>query len=218
MVLRMGQPCKAVHAYQVAAFATGSRSIRIKCSLEPVYQIRIDAQGTASLQGSGGRIKALEAYPEAIIEVSGVSAERFLRQEALMPKPPVVKPQQQSLSADTFSLFNNIEKRTHTTPLFFWMACAGLIALLTIACYTFIAYRRYNRNKTRPASSHFNTRNLRDKDALIEESWEIYPRIFKHPHGFFLARGRTGKRRLFHNSFGALLYRDFGIRFGEIKS
>jgi hypothetical protein len=56
-----------------------------------------------------------------------------------------------------------------------------------------------------------------DKDLLLDESREIYPGIFQHPQGFFLARGRRGKRRLFRTALFAILYRDFSIKFGEIQ-
>jgi hypothetical protein len=214
MVLRLGRPCKAVHAYQIAAFQTGSRSIRIKCSLRPVYQIRISAQGLALLEASDGQVKALEAYPEPIVEVSGVSAERFLRQEALMPKPAIIRPLPLPKPNNAPSLLEGMFIGLSAS---FWMACAGIFVLFTLLGYTFLSYRRYKHSKRWATALGTHASPVRDKDMLLEESWEIYPRIFKHPQGFFLARGRTGKRRLFRSSMGALLYRDFGVRIGEIK-
>ncbi len=57
-----------------------------------------------------------------------------------------------------------------------------------------------------------------DKDYMLDESHELYPNIFSHPRGFFIARGKRGKRRLFRYAFTAMLYRDFGLKIAEIDS
>jgi hypothetical protein len=84
------------------------------------------------------------------------------------------------------------------------------VGLLTLGVWGYLRSRRSIKARDWGLSSD-------DKDLLLDESREIYPGIFLHPQGFFLSRGRRGKRRLFRGALTAILYRDFGVKIGEIQ-
>jgi hypothetical protein len=85
------------------------------------------------------------------------------------------------------------------------------VGLLTLGVWGYLRSRR------RSKSARDFGLSSDDKDLLLDESREIYPGIYHHPQGFFLARGRRGRRRLFRTALFAILYRDFGVKLGEIQ-
>jgi hypothetical protein len=207
------KPCKQVNAYQIVAVSTGSRGIRVKCQLEPVYRVSVDAKGVLLVSGGDGSLPSLQPGDGNIVEILGQTADRYIEKQSSEPVLPVAPPREildDPLAAKQtgLSLFG-----LSGLPLILTVMGVALALVLLFALWSLSrARRRWGSgvdNRTWATIS-------RNKDELLEECWEIYPSIFKHPRGFFIARGKTGKRRFFGSAMTAILYRDFGVRLGEI--
>lgn len=91
------------------------------------------------------------------------------------------------------------------------LGVAGAVLLLAYAVM------RWYRHQRSAAISRWRGFSSSDKDALVSESREVFPNIFAHPSGLYIARGRHGKRRLFRTLLLAYLYRSLGIKLGQIR-
>jgi|TARA_R100000501_G_scaffold10060_1_gene19722 hypothetical protein len=87
---------------------------------------------------------------------------------------------------------------------------AGVLVLLVIAVRLYW---------TRRAKIVAPWRGLRseEKDRILEEADEIWPDVFHHPSGIWIARGRRGKRRLFRNQIFALAYARHGMKLFQVR-
>ncbi|MEM8826685.1 MAG: hypothetical protein AAF205_03655 [Pseudomonadota bacterium] len=56
-----------------------------------------------------------------------------------------------------------------------------------------------------------------DKDRMLDESEEIWPGVFHHPGGMWIARGRRGKRRLFRNQLFAMAYARHNLKLFQVR-
>jgi hypothetical protein len=214
MILR-GLDCKQVSAYQLAGFSTGERRLRVKCPQRPVYGVTVTDKGAVTFSGGDGTIPALQSTNGPVVEIFGQRADRYLRQQAaLAPRP--VAPAREIPSAAAPERASAGQKTIFGLPG--WALVAIGLNLILIAVIGLIVLRIFGNLRTldQGARRELDRFLSRDKDEIMEECWEMFPNIYKHPRGFFLARGKHGKRRLFRSQMAAFLYRDFGLRLGEI--
>jgi hypothetical protein len=208
------KPCKQVNAYQVAGFATGSRAIRVKCQLQPVYLVNVDAKGVLLVSGGDGSLPSLQPGDGRIVELLGQRADRYIEQQSSEKVLPVAPPRpidNDGTAQDPPGL-----------SLFGLSGFRLILAAMGVAFGLVLLYALWSLTRARRRGGGVDDRTWalisRDKDELLEECWEVYPSIYKHPRGFFIARGKSGKRRFFSSTLSAILYRDFGLRFGELTT
>jgi hypothetical protein len=201
-LLSLSRPCEQVMAYQIFRYNSGKRTLKIKCSRQLLMAMTVDRTGGVELIGGDGSIGDMLASDGRIYSIMGQTlktymAEQKIRDDAVgtaRVSTPVAEPEP------------NAPPRWPVPMIALNFLLVGA-ALLTL--WWLLFGRRRGLDQDWALSST-------DKDYMMDESREVYPNVFKHPRGFFISKGKRGKRRLFHNAFAAMLYRDLGIKIGEI--
>jgi hypothetical protein len=234
---RAGKSCQQVSAFQIYRYRTGSRTLKVKCPGKPLYVLTVGSTGGFQISGGDGTIPELvntdgriyslfgreiivpkEADPAPLTPgatpTSIPTAPAAVQAPAPVPVPaPTATPAQPvvpqaATPAIAEPAATGEEKRFRS-----WLLIVNGLGLgvILVSLWAYLKSRR----KRHDALEWGLTSD--DKDLLLEESREIYPNIFQHPQGFFISRGRQGKRRLFRSAFPAILYRDFGLKISEIS-
>lgn len=186
-----GGACAFVTAFQLFAQGPGTRTAKVRCNDGPLKLLTVDTAGHVLLAGDAA-IAPLDPADGAIVEIA-----------------PIFSPEDQASSHrrwldDLEALF-----RAHGWP---WLP-----VLLVGALGLWFGSKRIMRKQASPfESARWRGLTSADKDRLIEESREVYPGIYAHPDGVFIARGKRGKRRLFRWMALAYLYRNRGWKIGQI--
>jgi hypothetical protein len=230
---RLGKPCSNINAFQVYRYRTGARTLKIKCPGKPLFVLSVNHLGTLQVSGGDGSIgelsnvdgriyslfgKRIDAptvpfVAPAAVDLSGAAPKPIIEKPAPLARPvaePVISVAEKSSGPPVPS---EAPPGYEVKPKFNWLWIAngaGAFALLL----GILGWRRSTK-KSRLSDDWGLSSD--DKDALIDESREVYPNIFHHPQGFYISRGGRGKRRIFKSTFGAILYRDYSIKLGEIK-
>jgi hypothetical protein len=201
----ISRSCEQVMAYQIFRYKPGNRTLKIKCARQSLMAMTIGRNGGVQVIGGDGSIGDMLASDGRIYSVMGQTlrtymAEQKVRDDAAAKSRnivPITEPQVAAPSAPPG-----------------WSMPFIIINCLLIALAAFLLWRFV---LARPsAHDHGWALSSTDKDYMMDESQEVYPNVFRHPRGFFISRGKRGKRRLFNNAFAAMLYRDLGIKIGEI--
>ncbi len=201
-LLSLSRPCEQVMAYQIFRYNSGKRTLKIKCSRQLLMAMTVDRIGGVQLLGGDGSIGDMLASDGRIYSVMGQTLKTYMAEQKVRDGAnanakggaPVAEP---------------VPEAASRWPLALAAINVALVAVVLIMLWRFIVGRRRGLDQDWALSST-------DKDYMMDESREIYPNVFKHPRGFFISRGKRGKRRLFNNAFAAMLYRDLGIKIGEI--
>jgi hypothetical protein len=230
---RLGKPCSSISAFQVYRYRTGARTLKIKCPGKPLFVLSVNHFGTLQVSGGDGSIgelsnvdgriyslfgKRIDApkvpfVAPAPVDLSGAPQKPAIEQSALpkraITEPVINIPEKPTALPEPSEVPPGYEVKSKFN--WFWIAnSTGALSLLL----GIWGWRRSNK-KLRLSDDWGLSSD--DKDALIDESREIYPNIFHHPQGFYISRGGRGKRRIFKSTFSAILYRDYGIKLSEIK-
>jgi hypothetical protein len=201
-LLSLSRPCEQVMAYQIFRYNSGKRTLKIKCSRQLLMAMTVDRTGGIELIGGDGSIGDMLASDGRIYSVMGQTLKTYMAEQKT-----------RDAAASTARVSVPVAEPEPTTPPRWPLPMIALNVLLVGAAllllWWFLFARRRGLDQDWALSST-------DKDYMMDESREIYPDVFKHPRGFFISKGKRGKRRLFHNAFAAMLYRDLGIKIGEI--
>lgn len=197
-----GHKCPSVTDFQVFRRNPDQRVIKVKCRGRPLYAISVDAIGTVYVDGGDGRIGLMQPADGRVISVYDVRADEY---EAKTASAVAAEGSTEGAVADTGDAGSR---------LWLFVGIAVLAVSLAMAIYRPLAGEReqagLEQRRWRGLTSF-------DKDQLLEEARELYPDIFEHPAGIYIARGRRGKRRLFRTLMFAYLYRSLGLKLGEIR-
>jgi hypothetical protein len=230
---RLGKPCNNINAFQVYRYRTGARTLKIKCPGKPLFVLSVNHLGTLQVSGGDGSIGELSNVDgriyslfgkridtptvsfvaPAAVDLSGVAPKPVIKKPTPPARPlaePIISVPEKSFSPPVPS---EPPPGYEVKPKFNWLwiaNSAGAFALL-------LGILGWRRSMKKSRLSDDWSLSSDDKDALIDESREVYPNIFHHPQGFYISRGGRGKRRIFKSTFSAILYRDYSIKLGEIK-
>jgi hypothetical protein len=193
--------CPQVSAYQIFRYSTGERTLKVKCAHQPIYALRVTGSGEFMVHGGDGTVTDMLPSDGRVYTIFGAPLRTYAAQEraAASGSPNMPPPAMGGIDA-------KVEERAR-------MVLIGTGALAIIALLFGLRALFGQRRNTNEFAWGLNSM---DKDMLMDESREIYPNVFKHPRGFFIARGRQGKRRLFRSALGGMLYRDLGLKIGEV--
>ncbi len=200
----VSRPCTSVMAYQIFRYNSGARTLKIKCARQPLMAMTVSATGNVQVIGGDGSIGDMLASDGRIYSMLGKTLQTYMAEQkvrdtahenARNQTPIVTKPPEPATPA--------------RWPFYIIALNCGLALAAAWLVWHFLSGRRGRTDADWALSSS-------DKDYMMDESREVYPNVFRHPRGFFISRGRRGKRRLFKSALAAMLYRDLGIKIGEI--
>ena len=198
----VSKPCPQVGAYQIYRFSTGERTLKVKCSRQPIYAVRVTGDGGFIVLGGDGSVSEMDPSNGRIYSVFGQKLDTYLAEEKVIDN---------RLSAHAGAPVK-APAVSRPAPWPVWLLALNIV----LAVFALILLLRVLFFRKRQSPEWAWGLNSMDKDMLVDESREVYPNVYRHPRGFFIARGRQGKRRLFRTALGGMLYRDLGLKIGEV--
>ncbi len=201
----LSRPCEQVMAYQIFRYTSSARTLKIKCARQPLMAMTVGTNGGVEVLGGDGSISDMMASDGRIYSVLGQTLQTYMAQQKARDAASTTTAIQ---SAAPITQEPVVASKTNW-PLLLIILNSLLAFGAVYLVWRFQASRRASTDAGWALSST-------DKDYMMDESREVYPNVFRHPRGFFISRGKRGKRRLFHSALAAMLYRDLGIKFGEI--
>lgn len=210
-VIELDVNCPRVREYQVFRSSERARTLKVKCIERPLYAITVGASGEGFISGGDGTIDQMRLQDGPIKAVMGLRVEEYIANERAQAQAGA----EAADDDDAGGLIVEAERiEEHTGRQ--WLAALALVVGLTAASgVAWLIVRE--RRRQRRAYSRWRGLDSAAKDQLIEESEEVYPDLYRHPGGIFIARGRRGKRRLFSSLVLAYLYASRGIKLFEIR-
>ncbi len=199
----LSRNCQQVTAYQVFRYNSGARTLKIKCARQPLLAMTVSRRGGVQTIGGDGSIGEMLASDGRIYSVLGQTLQTYMAEQKVRATAAandrINKPVAEPPAAPQVPRW----------PIAMVIVNAALALVAAFLLWRFVLGRRANHDHGWALSST-------DKDYMMDESREVYPNVYRHPRGFFISRGKRGKRRLFNSALTAMLYRDLGIKIGEI--
>ncbi len=189
-----GDVCAWVSDYQIVDRSTNRLLFKVKCPGMPLYGVRIERGAGFRMRvvGGDGLVGPFSPADGEIVSFDQPPAEGiFAGDKTHKPQEDAARPRLWVLLSSAVNLL--------------LMAAAVVATVVAVV----IALRR-----ARPLPPLDSTQ----KNALMLESREVLPNVYRHPDGFYIVRGRHGRRRIFPGLISALLYRDLGIRVLEHRA
>lgn len=205
-IRQAGHACEPLRDYQVFRAGSQGQTLKAKCAEQPTYVLTITPHQQLRVSGGDGTIQPINPQDGPITAVWGVRAEKYLAQDAkgAAAQAPAVTVEARRTTT-TAGAIPALQTGDDWNPAL-W---AGLLLALLLALPLLIWLN------TRPSEAQGFT--SRDKDRLLAEAQEILPSIYQHPDGWFIVRGQRGKRRVFRTLLFAYLYRNYGMKLGEVR-
>lgn len=200
-VIELDMNCPKVKEFQVYRASTRARTLKIKCEERPVYAVTVGVSGEAFVAGGDGTIGQMRLADGPIKPVLGIRVEEYLAN---------TKRQQNAEDAAERAAAEGGH------PVRIWLIRLAWLAGIGLVLWFGAVFAR-ERLRQRQSHSRWHGLGSDAKDQMIEESEEIYPNLYRHPSGVFIARGRRGKRRIFASLVFAYLYSSRGIKLFEIR-
>lgn len=206
--------CGAVTDYQVITRSIRRLTVKARCLGMPLYGLSFRPQKQPQVFGGDGMISALSNSDGPVVSVPLVSVKQ---REGLAPTAvsPVLR------------LDPEGEWELNLGPWVIASLIANVLLVSALIYYIIASLRQPKRKRRRrqegttaltPVEVVPNARlSSAEKNTLIGQSDEISRLIHRHPSGIYIAKGRRGKRRIFSSLLGAILYRDFGLKWREIN-
>jgi len=205
-----GQRCRRITEYQLFRVGPDYQTVKVKCRGVPLYAVTVMRNGGSRIAGGDGQVGEMAPADGRIFTIMGERFDSYMARERAA-----------EVERDR-SLPNDMATAESGAPSF-WRRHSSMLILganfILIALLALVLYRmgRTDRSPHGQDSSYLRDLSSEEKDSLVAQAREIQPNIYRHPEGFFIARGPSGRRRLFWDKTWARMYRDFGIKWGEIR-
>lgn len=197
--------CLRLTDYQMFGEPANIINLKVKCSGDPLYGVTVAANGYVSVYGGNGMLEPFDPRDGTIYGIRADGGVDALKGPSVGEKVKGAAPR----------VASNVEQLVY-------FGGALLLILLIFAGFLRLWLRSWRRQGKRPLIKRHDKRTApvtsSYKDRLIDESEQIARHIYRHPQGFFIARGGRGRRRLFKSRFGAQLYTSFNIKFLEVSA
>lgn len=202
--------CTRLTDYQVFKARPNMIDIKAKCSGDPLYGITVASNGYVAVYGGNGIVSQLDRRDALIVSFGAdgrvESDSRFTAGEALDETVERLE------LGDDYNLL-------YALSLF-----AVLLAIVSVI--TFVWYRMWKMRKgkkrkhrgIKPMAKHAVAATSLVKDQLLDESTQVAKRIYKHPSGTYIGKGKYGKRRFFTSLFWTTMYVKLGWRMFEVSA
>lgn len=203
-----GNACKQLRDYQVYHVTAQGLTLKAKCAERPTYVLKVSAADAVQVSGGDGTIQPMNPQDGPITPVWGMRAEKYFSQQAksvVAAKAPAAALGTPGKTTGSPALAAPLQDDDDLGMVLL----AGLLLALLLAL-PLLAWLNARPSAAPGFTSH-------DKDMLVAESREILPSIYEHPDGWFIVRGRRGKRRVFRLLLCAYLYRNYGVKLWEVR-
>ncbi len=212
-VVELDVQCPRVREYQVYRSSARARTLKVKCTERPLYAITVGASGEGFVSGGDGTIDQMRLQDGPIKAVMGLRVEEYLaKEEADKREAQSADPGDREPASEVAAPPHVVQSHLGRQLL---AGLAMVVGLVAGGAVLWLIIRE--RRRQRRVYSRWRGLDTAAKDQLVEESEEVYPNLYRHPEGVFIARGRRGKRRLFSSLVLAYLYANRGIKLFEIR-
>ncbi|WP_374762806.1 hypothetical protein [Yunchengibacter salinarum] len=195
--------CSRLTDFQTYEEARNRMDFKIKCSGSPLYGVTVASNGYVSVYGGNGIINGLDRRDGLIYSFA---ADGVLAGDSALGVDEAVE---QSMA--------RIRMGDRYSPAYLAMAMAVLFFILISGLLLWVrAWRQRSTDKLAGMHLHYSVASA-FKDQLLRESRRVIAHVYRHPEGFYIVRGKHGKRRFFGHLPNALLYRMFGWKLFELR-
>ena len=202
--------CDRVSDYQVYLQQPNRLVLKVKCPGRPIFGLTVANNGFLSVYGGDGIIAsfAVTDGPVVTLRDPAATAAETAQRDTAAAAGEIPGEEQPALP----------QNEPAVAP---WIIASIAVNVFMIGALVIAAFFIWKWVKTKQTETQTITERSKfsssDKDTFLNESEEILPDIFQHPDGLYIARGRHGKRRVFPILITAILYRDYGVKFLEIR-
>ena len=201
--------CTRLTDYQVFAQRTNIVDLKVKCSGDTLYGVTVASNGYVTVYGGNGILSGLNRSDSLIYS--------FDNEGELSGDSSLTVNQAFGETVDRLDLEDEVNVA--------YIIGIVTITLAFILIFTIVWWRAWKFKQTRkprermkPMTKHRVNASSGLKDEYLEESAEVVKNVFKHPNGFYIGRGKSGKRRFFKSLLWAKTYAARGWRLFEISA
>lgn len=199
--------CTRVSDYQVFAARPNLIDIKVKCSGEPLYGVTVASNGYVAVYGGNGMVSPLDRRDALILSFAADGR---------------VESDSRITAGDAFDeTVERLELGDQYNMMYVLAMFATLLAVVSAIALVWLRMWRHRKGKRRhhrgmkPLAKHAVAASSVIKDQLLKESTQISKKLYRHPSGVLIARGKHGKRRFFKSRFWATGYTMLGWRMFE---
>lgn len=201
--------CTRLTDYQVYAQRTNIIDLKVKCSGDLLYGVTVASNGYVSVYGGNGILVGLNRS-DALIYSFGNDGE-------LAGDSSLTVNQALGDTVDRLDLEDEVNVASVIGVIGIIFAFMMIFSIVWWRAWKYKQGRK-PRERMKPMHKHRINASSALKDAYVEESTEVIKNVFKHPDGFYIGRGKAGKRRFFKSLFWAKTYAARGWRMFEISA
>lgn len=202
--------CTRLTDYQVFNARPNMIDIKAKCSGDPLYGITVASNGYVAVYGGNGIVSQLDRRDALILSFGAdgrvASDSRFTAGEAL------------DETVERLELGNDYNLLYVLALFAVLLAVVSAIAVVWLRMWRMRKGRKRKHRGMKPMAKHAVAASSLVKDQLLHESEQVGKRIFKHPSGIYIGRGKYGKRRFFRSRFWTTMYVKLGWRMFEVSA
>ena len=206
--------CEKVTDYQIYLSQANRKVVKIKCPGRLTIGITVANNGFLQVYGGDGMIRSLQPDDGEIVTLEG---------GGFIGKSTESLP---TANQTRTGIGGGPDEVDDSKPLPPWLLASVVFNIFIVGLViggAVLYWRSLTRNIPSEASevdhgSKTTRLSSAQKDIMIDEADEVFPDVFQHPNGLYIARGRRGKRRVFPMLLAALMYRRYGFKLFEIRS
>ena len=201
--------CTRLTDYQVFAQRTNIVDLKVKCSGDTLYGVTVASNGYVSVYGGNGILSGLNRSDALIYS--------FDNEGELSGDSSLTVNQALGETVDRLDLEDEVNVAYVIGIVTITLAFIMVFVIVWWRAWKFKQTRK-PRERMKPMTKHRVGATSSLKDEYLEESNEVVKNVFKHPDGFYIGRGQSGKRRFFKSLVWAKLYASRGWRLFEISA
>ncbi|WP_417450395.1 hypothetical protein [Kordiimonas sp.] len=202
--------CTRLTDYQIFKARPNMVDIKAKCSGDSLYGVTVASNGYVAIYGGNGMVAQLDRRDGLIVSFA---ADGRLESDSRVTAGEAFDETVERLElGDDYNLL-------YVLGLF-----STLLAVVTAITVIWLRMWRTRKGKKRrhrgikPMAKHAVSATSNVKNQLLEESIQISKKLYKHPSGVYIARGKYGKRRFFRSRMWAAAYTSLGWRMFEVSA
>ncbi len=201
--------CTRLTDYQVFAQRTNIVDFKAKCSGDAIYGVTVASNGYVAVYGGNGIMSGFNRSDGLILS--------FANDGDLQGDSSLTVEEAVGSTVDRLELDDEVNVISVITIV---SGTLGFILIFVLVWWRAWKFKqtRKPRERMKPMAKHRVSASTGVKDLYLDESTEVTKNIYKHPDGFYISRGKRGKRRFFKGFFWAKIYATRGWRLFEISA